>query len=372
MGENVQDCILIDWLSITSKIHSPDDIIELLGLDGMAWEQVKGAHGYRDRLYWEKISIHYNGSDDMGVWLEMSGQGCRAFESMGTGDFDGLISLVLANQGDMKITRLDIAYDDHSGILPIETIAHDTLDHNWVSDFYKSQVLYDIDRRKGKDWRGISCYYGSMASDALVRIYDKAKERGFDDRHWIRVELQLRRERALSFASELQNIPIGTLFRGVLHKYLRFVEQANDSIDSNMRRWVTVSYWQCLIDGIGKINIYSKPGTEYNMVNLESFVLDQAGGAIYTFLETHPLSELLERVRERDPARLNGKYKALIVQYGGRRDDDALLIEKRKLKDREDQLHEDEAKLQSRWDSLIDMERIIANAKNALFYHGKV
>ena len=55
MGNNV----IYDWVSVTSKIHSPEGFVHLLGLDkeGIAWEQVKGAHGYRDRLYWEKISI---------------------------------------------------------------------------------------------------------------------------------------------------------------------------------------------------------------------------------------------------------------------------------------------------------------------------
>lgn len=371
MAENVQNVVLIDWLSITSKIHSKDDFIELLGLEKMSWEQVKGAHGYKDRLYWEKISIHFNGAPDMGVWLEMSGQGCRAFESFGTGDFDGLFALVLANASEMKITRLDIAFDDHTGILPIDTIAQDTLAHRWVSDFYNAQVIYDIDRRKGKLWRGISCYFGSMASEALVRIYDKAKERGFDDLHWIRVELQLRRDRALAFARELQSTPLGVLFRGVLFKYLRFVEEDMLSLDSNIRRWPTAGYWQRLIDAVSAINIYSKPGTDYNMVNLENFVIGQAGGAVYTYLETHSISEFLSCVRDRDPNKLNGKYRALISEYGGQRDDDIYKAEKENLLEREAALKHNQELLESRWDALRDIEAIIESAKKVVF-KGKV
>ena len=82
--------MLIDWVSITSKIHSPANFIDLLGLRDVTWETVHGAHGYRDRLYWGCISIHFNGRDDMGIWLEMSGQGCRNFESFGTGDYEAL------------------------------------------------------------------------------------------------------------------------------------------------------------------------------------------------------------------------------------------------------------------------------------------
>ena len=52
----------------------------------------------------------------------------------------------------------------------------------------------------------------------LLRIYDKARERGFFDRHWTRVELQMRDERAAAFL----NTP-GSLrdnFLGVLRNYL--------------------------------------------------------------------------------------------------------------------------------------------------------
>ena len=54
-----ENSILIDWLSFTSKIHSPEEIISLLGMDGCGWEVINGMHGYQERLYYESISIHY-------------------------------------------------------------------------------------------------------------------------------------------------------------------------------------------------------------------------------------------------------------------------------------------------------------------------
>lgn len=195
----MEDKIIYDWVSITSKIHSPDDFIRLLGLDhdSISWEKVKGAHGYRDRLYWEKISIHYNGADGMGIWLEMSGQGCRAFETFGSGDYEALFSEVFENPGDMNITRLDVAFDDHSGLLDIAEICEDTRKQEYVSRFQGWEVV-DSDK-------GSSVTFGSRSSEILIRIYDKAAERGFDDgRHWVRVELQLRRERARAFLAGLR------------------------------------------------------------------------------------------------------------------------------------------------------------------------
>lgn len=211
----MENKIIYDWVSITSKIHSPDNFIALLGLnkDSIVWEQVKGAHGYQDRLYWEKISIHYNGTEDMGIWLEMSGQGCRAFESFGTGNYEALFDEVFDNPDQMNITRLDVAFDDHSGLLDINQICQDTKAQEYISRFKGWEVI-DSDK-------GSSVTLGSKSSEILIRIYDKAAERGFlDGRHWVRVELQLRRERARSFLLDprvlVSALPVSSVITAVL------------------------------------------------------------------------------------------------------------------------------------------------------------
>lgn len=198
---NEKNKIIYDWVSVTSKIHSPDGFIRLLGLngDGISWEVVKGAHGYRDRLYWNAISIHFNGTEEMGIWLEMSGQGCRAFESFGNGEYESIFQEVLDNPEQMNITRLDVAYDDHEGLLDIEEICTDTNNQEYVSRFRGWQVIHSDG--------GSSVMLGSRSSEILIRIYDKAAERGFTDgQHWVRVELQLRRERARGFLFRLRTL----------------------------------------------------------------------------------------------------------------------------------------------------------------------
>lgn len=302
-----ENMIMYDWVSITSKIHSPDGIISMLGLDGdnIIWEQAKGGHGYRDRLYWERISIHYNGRPDMGVWLEMSGQGCRAWESFGTGDYAGLFREVQDNPGDMHITRLDIAFDDHSGLMDIAEVCQDTRDQSYVSRWRGWQVT-DSDS-------GSSLVLGSQRSETLLRIYDKAAERGFvDGRHWVRVELQLRRDRAAAWLE--QPGEVGSKFRGVLTNYVRYIDPP-DGADSNRWRWPCKPYWGKLLDGAERIRLYSAPGADYNMINLETFVEQQCSGAVYTYLETHGVDEFLVKMRHRTTP-LNPKYKQLIAEYG--------------------------------------------------------
>ena len=85
MDSNLHENVVIyDWLSFTSKVHTPEELIAALGLSECPWSEISGAHGYMDRKYFGHISIHYNGRDDMCVWCEMSGQGCRMFEELST------------------------------------------------------------------------------------------------------------------------------------------------------------------------------------------------------------------------------------------------------------------------------------------------
>lgn len=301
--ESDNNKIIYDWLSFTSKIHSPGDIIELLGMKSVKWTTIKGAHGYQDRLYYDNVSIHYNGRDDMGVWCELSGQGCRNFETFGHGSYEFIFKEIHYNKKDMNITRLDIAYDDFDGVLDLDVLINDTKLQNYISTF--------------KDWainitsKGSSITFGSMKSDVFIRIYDKARERGFEDgRHWVRCEIQLRRDRAVAFA--FLDGDIGTKYFGVLNNYLRFVTP--DENDSNKRRWATAPYWQAFIDSVARISIYEKPGSEYNELNLENFVFKQAGNSIYTYIECFGEDEFFNQLKKRG-TNLNPKQQMLLNKY---------------------------------------------------------
>lgn len=322
----MQNLVIYDWVSITSKIHTPEQIIALLGMDGVTWERIKGAHGYKDRLYWNCISIHFNGSDDMGVWLEMSGQGCRAFETVGHGDFEYLFRIVSDNPSQMKITRLDVAFDDHTGILDMNTLIADTLCGNYVAKATSWECIQSS--------KGTSVIIGSRQSPVLIRIYDKAAERGYKSdnqnnnpqknksehttlnktenliTHWIRVELQLRDERCLEFVN--QPYQIGESFAGVLLNYLRFV--VPDELDSNKWRWPLTDYWSEVIGEACRISIYTKPGIKYNLLNCENFVYNQAGNAINALLQVYDVDTFLKKLQERN-SRPNPKYTQMVKNY---------------------------------------------------------
>lgn len=302
MDSNITENIVIyDWLSFTSKTHSPDELIAALGLSHVPWTETKGARGYRDRKYFSCISIHYNGREDMGVWVEMSGHGCRTFESLSTVGWDKLFQFI--HENDLHMTRLDVAYDDHTGILPIEEIVEDTQAGLFVSRMnYWETVLSS---------KGTTVQIGSPQSKVLFRIYDKAAERGCEPgTHWIRCEMQLRDDRAAEFSKI--DLPIGKAFAGVLLNYLRFVEP--DSEDTNKSRWPMKPYWEALVGDAQKISIFTAPGMEYNEERCKHYVVNQAGNAIDACIQMYGLNEFQQMIEQRETLR-NPKYEMLIQRH---------------------------------------------------------
>lgn len=301
MDSNIaENIVLYDWLSFTSKTHTPDQIISALGLQDVPWIDTKGARGYRSRKYFSAISIHFDGRDDMGVWCELSGQGCRAFESLSSVGWDKLFAWIQDNG--CKITRLDVAYDDHTGVLPIGEIAQATQCGMYVSrSNYWECVLSS---------KGSTVQIGSPQSKVVIRIYDKAAERGIPDEHWIRCEMQLRDDRALQFS--MIPLPIGAAYAGVLLNYLRYIEPADE--DTNKWRWPMTDYWKNLVEDAEKISIYQAPGIEYNLERCKNYVVNQAGNAIDALIQIYGLEELQAMIDNRT-TKPNPKYDALVFQH---------------------------------------------------------
>lgn len=297
VAENI---VLYDWLSFTSKYHTPEELIDALGLSHVNWTLTKGARGYQDRKYFGSISVHYNGREDMGVWVEMSGQGCRTFETMSAVGWERLFLFI--QEADLKITRLDVAYDDHTGVLPMREIINDTQDGMYVSrsDYWET-VLSS---------KGATVQIGSPQSEILIRIYDKAAERKCESgTHWVRCEIQMRDSRAVQF-TKLQ-LPIGEAFSGVLLNYLRYVEPADDA---NKWRWPMRPYWEDLVADAQRISIYEAPGMDYNLERCENYVFNQAGNAIDTMLKLYGTEKFLEKIEKR-ASMPNPKYQVLLDQH---------------------------------------------------------
>ncbi len=307
-----QNCIIYDWLTFTSKIHDLDSMLDFLGFDdSIVWQSLKGQNGYRDRLYYDGVSIHYNGSDDMGVCVSMSGKGCRTFETFGSGDYDYIFSEIIENYSDdpdkraMNITRLDIAYDDFEGVIDLPQIVEDVQKENFVSRF--------------KDWsctygnKGCTVNHGSVRSNIYLRIYDKKMEQERDDLdHWVRCEIQIRGINALGFIS--LGLPLNEAYFGVLNNYLRYVVPSDT--DTNKRRWETAPHWQRFIDTVAAVSISKKIASDYDIMKLDHYVYDMSGSAVNAMIEIIGFDRFIEELHKRQQSKkVNPKYTALILQF---------------------------------------------------------
>ena len=63
----MENKILVDYFSFTSKFDSPEWLIKLLGFDNpdkpVMFISRSGARGYKDALYFEGVNIFYNHLD---------------------------------------------------------------------------------------------------------------------------------------------------------------------------------------------------------------------------------------------------------------------------------------------------------------------
>lgn len=302
---SVSNVFLIDWLTVTFKDISPDVLILMLGLSDKEWQEKQSfKNGYPVDKFFGNIHIWYGADDpkyytdgfnsngvwvtaemkarnDMGVCLNLSGQGCRTFEEHSSVDWMTLFELIDKYHG--HVTRLDLAYDDHMNVVDIHRLACDVHDRNYRSKAKYADILWSDNQ--DLDIQGLTIYIGKKSSDVLIRIYDKAAERGYTDRHWIRIELQLRNDRASNALKQLlQRESIGVVSAGILRNYFTVCVP---SADSNKSRWSVAYYWERVIGQIESIRVWVAPGEPYNFYKTEDHLVKQYAQVILTFEKMH-------------------------------------------------------------------------------------
>lgn len=302
MTENI---ILIDWLTFTCKHMNPEQMIAFLGLREADFKACRGFNGYKTAKFFGGITVLSDGhvdkyGNDMGICVNMSGQGCRQYETSGQYSLDWLVHFLAKNSDKYNITRLDVAFDD---------IDHDgdgLLDMSVIEELARSDVYVSRFRCKSGEWSAkhsedafapplaISVYFGSPRSDLRFRLYDKSKERGGLDYHWTRFEIQFRNNAALNFINDTHEV--GEKFYGVINNNLRFV--VPELLDTNRRRWDSPKWWTDFLQSTLKISVFTKKDVEYNMSRLEHFVFDQAGKSIYTYIKCKGFMEFYNYLKD--------------------------------------------------------------------------
>lgn len=236
---STNNTITIDYVTFVWDTKTVSEAIHALGLSASTWTTKAGHYPYAHIQRAGNISIAYDNYDERGVFVTLTSQGCREFENNSSIGWTDLFGIIRGGEGQM--TRLDIAFDDRTGLLDMQQMKHDRNAAN-----YRSLLSYTAEHRSHKEnIMGMSLYFGAKGSNTNIRIYDKDAEQGGLGTHWIRVELQLRDAYADTVVKSGLSIPC--IFSSVLKKYLVFLQP--NPTDSNKCRWPVAPYWNTLLEG---------------------------------------------------------------------------------------------------------------------------
>lgn len=298
--------VVLDYLTMTSKIHDERYFLAVLGLDnGCEFIEMPGRYGWLTRLYYRGVSVYFGGSRD-DVCLEVSGTGCRTVEEISGNTFDWFkffsdFEFDIRNR-DVNISRLDIAGDDREDeLLNFSRLVSHCKSHKYICKAHW-RIWIDGDEQ--------AIYFGSPSSDRRLRIYNKAIEQNLNDEHWIRVEFQMRDKNALSFLLNWLNVgDIGKCYSGVLRDFLRFTTSVPEN--NNHQRCKICSWWERFL-----VFVYQCPqlyidGGVFTLWHVQQFVTKQAGSSLKLWLEANN-GDLTDIISMIEGATLNHRQQELL------------------------------------------------------------
>lgn len=255
-GVGLSPCV--DWVQVTFKnVESPQKIAEILGLQFTDFRDLdKGGLGYKNALGFmgtKTLRIFFNGNENMGMHLEMTGTGCRQFEIYSSINWYELFYR-LRVEHEASFSRLDLALDDFKGYFKIPNLIRRLKSNTVTSRFKKATVMENIIINSGETV-GHTLYFGSPTSDIRIRMYEKNVESEVDIDVWNRTEVQMRDERAdtVAFLIAHDSLPVGDIICGVLRNYIQF--RVKNTKDSNKSRWEIAKFWTRFLDNAKSLKI---------------------------------------------------------------------------------------------------------------------
>ena len=261
---------MVDYVRVSFKTHDIDYILENvmhLKKDYMQ-ELESGFYGYIGTFQLDNIKVFYSAlGDNRGILVEMSGKGCRQFESFLNWRkqtwFD-FFADCLEHKG--TFTRFDLAIDDYKTYFDIPMILEKVRNGEAVSKFRKSDYngSYAIDDGEAG---GTTIYFGSKKSEVYLCFYQKNYEQAEkynqsleDYPDWNRYELRLKNDRANIAVKELiERQDLLKVAKEIINNYLRFVEKR----DTNRNTWKTCAFWEKFIGDVSKLSLYMEPKRDF-------------------------------------------------------------------------------------------------------------
>lgn len=270
---------LVDWVSATFKTGQElEEIFELIGLKKELFiEAKKGVNGYRKKLSYGHIHVLYDGPENQGIMLDISGQGCREYEVAGGYEWSELFRRIIEFDGDF--TRLDVAVDEFKGALEVERLKRKAKAGEIRSKFRTSIPMEKVRLKDGSS-KGNTIYFGHPQSILQIKVYDKLMERkeagkeveeGID--HWNRLEVTVRKERAVALANIIgyNHYTVGQAVMGIVKYYITVT---NKSKDKNKARWPVAKFWEVFIRDASVLKL-TQQAPDYTIERSEQWIQKQ-------------------------------------------------------------------------------------------------
>lgn len=254
----------VDWVQVTFKIvQEPQKLIELIGLDPEDFAQLDhGLYGYSKQFRMGNISVMYDGAPGMGIHIQMTGQGCREFETISKLTWKDF--MLKCFEYDANFTRIDIAIDDiaYEGeklYFTVPSLIRKVRSGEARSRFKMAKYITTLRIEDGEEI-GSTLYFGQASSDIQIRFYEKNYERIAAGKEleekligWNRTEIQTRRDRANAMALYILNEDqIGEIAAGVLRNYISFCVKEKDT---NKSRWKVCKWWLDFLDDVEPLKL---------------------------------------------------------------------------------------------------------------------
>ena len=198
---------LIDWVSVTFKNISVDEVFQIIKLPLDLWTlQDHGYNGYQYSAVYKSMKIMWgtpDGTLDMGIHIDFSGEACREYEQEFNHELNWSEFFALIMNFNYKFTRLDLAIDDFKGYFTINQLYKKGKNGCvTVKRIKEARYFETFDLETGLS-KGETLYIGK--GDRIYRFYDKLNERrskGYETieglEFWNRYEVQLRNDLATS------------------------------------------------------------------------------------------------------------------------------------------------------------------------------
>ncbi|MCI0476454.1 MAG: replication initiation factor domain-containing protein [Anaerolineales bacterium] len=304
--------MLIDWIAVTLQGDSQQALGLVRSWSGGFEDLPGGGNGYdRSAKIWETGRVFWSSvRPDMGVHVRLPSSALHASKR----DAFDVLGWLLKHNG--NATRLDVACDDFDyHLLDLAEISRKAQENEVCTHAHQINEWHAL--------RGVghTIYFGARSSDRLLRIYDKAAEQvanlggnvEMPDEYWVRVELELKGDRAKVAAQMIIDHPEKwqVLAAGWMRDFVDF--KVPDFEDENKARWETCEWWLDFLDNAAKCKIPVKR-EEQTIERIQAWVEKQVTPTLFVLTATVGHDKLFADVGEAS-SRLSPRQVQLINEW---------------------------------------------------------